>query len=569
MSTTEPLAPGRGPAPSPGDTSTAPTDTAIAAGRAATTAPDRETTRPAEELDPVGSASASDAASAGTATIAADRTATAPPPDSAPTDPGAGGPDADSTAATRNAPARRGGIPALALRLHFYAGVLVAPFILIAAVTGALYAISPTLEQFVSRDLLTVPQQGTPRPLAEQVDAATAMRPDLALVAVSPAPGATDTTRVLFADPSLGESERLSVFIDPYTAEPVGESVVYGSSGALPLRTWIDRLHRDLHLGEPGRLYSELAASWLWIVAVAGLVLWWRRARSRRAGNSVTRLFVPERGRVGRLRNMNWHGAIGVWILPLVALLSVTGMTWSAYAGANIADLRTQLSWTTPAVSTALSGAEPAAAPGGDHQHHGSGHTAADPGESGSRAVEVERAYTAAQAAGITHAVEITVPAQPEQAYTVKERRLPWIYTVNSLAVDGRTGAVTDRLDYADWPLMAKLTNWGIQFHMGLMFGLANQLLLLAGMIGLIVVIVLGYRMWWQRRPTRAATRVPVGRAPRRGGLRAGSLPLVLPLLAAAVLVGWFAPLVGLSLLAFLVIDTLLGLRQRLGSQVS
>jgi len=451
------------------------------------------------------------------------------------------------------------------MRLHFYAGVFVAPFILIAAVTGALYAISPTLEQFVSRDLLTVEQNGTTRPLAEQVGAATAVRPDLALVAVSPAPGATDTTRVIFADPSLGESERRAVFVDPYTAESVGESVVYGSSGALPLRTWIDRLHRDLHLGEPGRLYSELAASWLWIVAVAGLVLWWRRVRSRPARNSAARLLMPDRNRAGRLRGMNWHGAIGVWILPLAALLSVTGMTWSTYAGANISDLRTQLSWTTPAVSTALSGAEPTAASGGDHQHHGGGHTVADTGESGSRAVEIERTYTATQAAGITRAVEITVPATSENAYVVKERRIPGIYTVNSLAVDGRTGAITDRLDYADWPLMAKLTNWGIQFHMGLMFGLANQLLLLAAMIGLIVVIMLGYRMWWQRRPTRGATRVPLGRAPRRGVLGASSPWLVLPLLAAAAVIGWFVPLVGLSLLGFLVIDTLAGLRQRLG----
>ncbi|WP_373865314.1 PepSY-associated TM helix domain-containing protein [Nocardia shimofusensis] len=475
----------------------------------------------------------------------------------------AGAADSNRESRAEPSPGRRGGVQALAMRLHFYAGVFVAPFILVAAVTGALYAISPTLEQFVSRDLLTVDQSGAPRPLAQQIDAATALRPDLALVAVSPAPGATDTTRVIFADPALGESERHAVFVDPYTAEPVGESVVYGSSGALPLRTWIDHLHRDLHLGEPGRLYSELAASWLWIVALAGLALWWRRVRSRRSRNSAAWLSAPDRSRPGRLRNMNWHGAIGVWILPLAALLSVTGMTWSAYAGANIGDLRTQLDWTTPAVSTALGEGAPAAAPGGNHQHHGGVHAVGDPADSGSRAQEIDRAYAAAQAAGITQAVEITVPAKADRAYAVKERRLPGIYTVDSVAVDGRTGAITDRLDYADWPLMAKLTNWGIQFHMGLMFGLANQLLLLAAMIGLIVVIVLGYRMWWQRRPTRDAARFAFGRAPRRGVLRASSPWLVLPLLAAAVVVGWFVPLVGLSLLGFLVIDTLLGLRQR------
>lgn len=74
------------------------------------------------------------------------------------------------------------------MRLHFYAGVFVAPFILIAAVTGALYALSPTLESFVSRDLLTVTPGEATRPLSEQVAAAVATRPDLALAAVSPRP---------------------------------------------------------------------------------------------------------------------------------------------------------------------------------------------------------------------------------------------------------------------------------------------------------------------------------------------------------------------------------------------
>ncbi|WP_438944317.1 PepSY-associated TM helix domain-containing protein [Nocardia puris] len=471
-------------------------------------------------------------------------------------------PDA-GTSASPPEPARRGpgrnGVQALAMRLHFYAGVFVAPFILIAAVTGALYALSPTLESFVSRDLLTVTPGEATRPLSEQVAAAVATRPDLALAAVSPAPGAEDTTRVMFTDPTLGASERRAVFVDPYTAQPVGESVVYGSSGALPMRTWIDRLHRDLHLGEPGRLYAELAASWLWIIALAGLVLWWRRVRSRRAKNSVGRLFVPDRTKGGRLRNVNWHGAIGAWVLPLALLLSVTGMTWSTYAGANIGDLRQQLSWTTPAVDATLPGAAaPAPSSGGDHHHGGDHSPAPAPADQNDRVAQLDRVLEASRAAGIDEAVEIAVPATPDAAFTVKERRMPGILTIDAVAVDGRSGSLTDRLPYAEWPLMAKLTNWGIQFHMGLMFGLANQLLLFAAMVGLIVMIVLGYRMWWQRRPARATGLRP-GRAPRRGALRATTPWIVVPLLAAALVVGWFVPLVGLSLLAFLALDVLLG----------
>ena len=465
-------------------------------------------------------------------------------------------------AATERTPSSRGGLYALAMRLHFYAGMFIAPFILIAAVTGGLYAISPTLESITSRDLLKVEPSGQVKPLSEQIRAAVGTQPNLALVAVAPAPGAEDTTRVLFDDPSLGESERRAVFVDPYTARPVGDCVVYGSAGALPLRTWIDRLHRHLHLGEPGRLYSELAASWLWIVALAGLVIWVRRVRGRHTRNSAGWLLRPDRSHNGRGRTLNWHGCVGIWVLPLALLLSATGMTWSTYAGENVTELREQLSWTTPAVSTALPGttmhhhdSEP--------PHHGGAHQSA-PAAPADRITQTDAVYASARANGVTQAAEISIPAEPGQAFTVVERRMPGTYTVDSVAVDGETGIVTDKLPYADWPLPAKLSNWGIQFHMGLMFGLLNQLLLLAAMIGLITVIVRGYLMWWRRRPTRTTGRITLGRAPRRGALRKVSLSLALPILAAAILIGWFAPLLGLSLLAFLAVDVIIGLTTRL-----
>ncbi|MEU4344848.1 PepSY domain-containing protein [Nocardia sp. NPDC023852] len=462
----------------------------------------------------------------------------------------------------KSRPRSRNGWYALALRLHFYAGVFVGPFLLVTAVTGGFYAISPTLESIMSRDLLTVTAAETPKPLSDQVTGAVATQPNLTLVAVAPAANAEDTTRVLFDDPSLGESERRAVFVDPYTARPVGDSVVYGSSGALPLRTWIDRLHRDLCLGESGRIYSELAASWLWIVALAGLVIWIRRVHGRRVRNSAGWLLVPDRSQNGRGRTLNWHGAVGMWALPLLLLLSATGLTWSTYAGANITELRQQLSWTTPAVSTVLPGtAARVHDSGGDH--HGGDYGAPAPADPADQISQLDRVYETARAHGVTQAAEIAVPAAPGAAFAVKERRISGVYTVDAVAVDGATGVVTDHLAYADWPLMAKLTNWGIQFHMGLLFGPLNQLLLLAAMLGLITVIIRGYLMWWRRRPTRGGGGLAPGRAPRRGTLRKTSPWLVVPLLAAALVIGWFVPLVGLSLLAFLIVDVLIGLAGR------
>ncbi|MER7992268.1 PepSY domain-containing protein [Micromonospora chalcea] len=37
-----------------------------------------------------------------------------------------------------------------------------------------------------------------------------------------------------------------------------------------------------MHLGEIGRHYSEIAASWLRVFVLDGVILWWRRRSSTR-----------------------------------------------------------------------------------------------------------------------------------------------------------------------------------------------------------------------------------------------------------------------------------------------
>ena len=456
-----------------------------------------------------------------------------------------------------------GALRRLVLRLHFYAGILVAPFLIVAAVSGGLYAVAPTLEQFVYRDYLHVETTGPAAPVSDQVEAARAQRPDLAVSAVRPAVESGDTTRVLFTDPTLGESERLAVFVDPVTARPVGELVVYGSSSALPMRTWISQLHRHLHLGEPGRIYSELAASWLWVIALGGVYLWVRRYRTARAraGAATPRLWTVKHGARGRNRALGWHGAIGLWIAVGLVFLSAPGLTWSKYAGEHVTDLRTSLGWTTPSVSKKLGATD--TAPAGGHDGHG-GHEAPAAG-SGMLDANVGRLEDAvcavAAGAGVTGAVEASIPSAPDTAFTVAQTRQPWQFATDVVAVDGATGQITDTSRFADWPLAAKLTFWGIGVHMGILFGLLNQIVLVALAAALLVMIVLGYTMWWRRRPTRGAQRW--GRPPTRGAVRGLHPAAAAALVACTVLVGWFVPLLGLSLIGFVAVDIVVVVFQR------
>jgi uncharacterized iron-regulated membrane protein len=411
----------------------------------------------------------------------------------------------------------------LVLRFHFYAGVLVGPFVLIAALTGVLYAATPQLESWVYSDHLRVPASEQTVPLSEQVKNAQTALPDHDWVAVRPSPGPGETTRVLFANKDGGDA-RPTVFVDPGTGTVVGTLDTYGTSGVLPLRTTIDQFHRHLLLGEPGRLYSELAASWLWVVALGGVFLWFSRRRAQRLKPTTRR-----------------HAKLGLWVLVGALFLSATGLTWSTYAGENVADLRKALSWSTPGL-------------GGNDDH--SGHDMSDPipvfpGE-------VDSVLNTARTAGGIDAgnIEIAVPPMAGMSWHVTEieRGLPT--QVDAIAITG--GQVTEEVRFSDYPLAAKLARWGIDAHMGVLFGWPNQLLLLALGLGLVALVVLGYRVWWLRRPTRG-----FGRPVPRGQWRKVSRPQLAVVLVVAAAVGWFVPLFGLSLLAFVAVDALLGNRGR------
>ncbi|MGW1552962.1 PepSY-associated TM helix domain-containing protein, partial [Streptomyces sp. NPDC002346] len=343
----------------------------------------------------------------------------------------------------------------------------------------------------------------------------------------------------MFAAANKGDIEAdhmLAVFVNPYTGEVRGALEQYGSTGALPLRTWIDDLHRDLHLGEPGRLYSEFAASWLWVIAGGGLVLWFGRRRAQR----------KVRGTSGRRRTLTVHGSVGVWAAAGLFFLSATGLTWSTYAGANIDDLRTVLGQATPTVAAGV-------AAGGEHAEHGGGTAGGTEGATGTD-VGLDVVLKAARSEGLSNPVEIVPPADASTAYVVKQIQHGWPEKQDSVAVDPTTGEVTDVLRFDDYPLLAKLTRWGIDAHTGVLFGIVNQLALAALALCLILLIVLGYRMWWQRGRGSA-----FGRPLSRGAWQHVSPYLLVPLLATIAVLGYFVPLLGIPLAAFLAVDIVLG----------
>ncbi|WP_081949038.1 PepSY-associated TM helix domain-containing protein [Litchfieldella xinjiangensis] len=423
-------------------------------------------------------------------------------------------------------------------RLHFYIGLFVGPFLLVAALSGIVYVFAPQVESWLYHDALTSESQGVPQPLARQVEVAQDALGEAALpAAVRPAPHSGDTTRVMFAAPELGPSEHRALFVDPVTLEIKGDMTVYGTSGALPLRATIGQFHRSMLLGDVGRLYSELAASWLWIAALGGVALWLQRRRALR----------QVRGRQAMRRR---HSTLGVIALVGLVFFSATGLTWSKWAGNNIAELRHAWGWATPGVSTHLAG-EPSHGAGA-HAEHGAAH--APMANTALTLFDFDRALQAARAAGIDATLlQIDPPAAADRAWRVSEIDRRWPTQVDQVALHPQSMAALDATDFTTFPLAAKLTRWGVDLHMGVLFGVPNQLVLAAFAAGLAVLVCWGYVMGWRRV-----------RATSAGGPQTLTETVVLlpwsvrlAVLGVAIALGLALPVMGASLLLFAAIDML------------
>lgn len=441
------------------------------------------------------------------------------------------------------ASAANSGFHAFVARLHFYVGLFVGPFILIAAVTGTLYVLTPQLENYIYRDQLRTESLGTLQPLTEQVKAAEAFIGEgPKLFAVRPSTGPSWNTRVMFNQSGLGESESRAIFVDPVTLAVKGDLVAYGTSGTLPFRAAIDYLHRNLMLGDFGRYYSELAASWLWIAALGGVLLWWWKRDIRRKQQQTKNV---------HLKTRRFHGQVGIWIAVGLLFLSATGMTWSQLAGGRIDQFRAAVGWITPSVSTVLNKTPNPVQEHDAHQGHGSMPMSSDLVDVRDHIEQLDGVYLAARQAGLySSMIEIRLPRSSDQGWLVREYDRSWPTQVDTIVIDPRNMNVISRADFESFPLIAKLIRWGIDLHMGVLFGVANQLVMVALGVSLVVTIVYGYRIWWQRRP-------PAGSTPRTliASWKRLSFAQQVGIVATAVAIGWTLPMIGISLIMFLSID--------------
>ena len=376
--------------------------------------------------------------------------------------------------------------------IHNQLGILLAPFIFVAALTGILYAITPQLESLLYQTELQAPHDTAQpaQPLSKQIAAAIDSMPsDTQIFSVRTPATPELTTRILYQSKEQSEVTT-AIFVNPYTLQVQGKLNVYGTSGVLPLRTFLDHLHRNLLLGEYGRLYSELAASWLGFFALTGLLQWWHYRQKKTSSHT-------------RHHKLRLHYYFALVALPMLLFFSVTGLTWSKWTGENITQLRHLLNSDTPSLNLNLSH-QGLSTPTDPHAEH---HMHMDMSQPMNHQMldlnKFDEIVTIARQHGLeASALQIKPSYKLDKAWSIEEMNHRWPIQIDAFAVDMTQHQIIDQVKFEDFPLSAKLTRWGVDLHIGVLFGWINQLVLAISGLLILFIIFFAYRAWWSyQRP--------------------------------------------------------------------
>ncbi|MES2033151.1 MAG: PepSY domain-containing protein [Pseudomonadota bacterium] len=429
------------------------------------------------------------------------------------------------------APDHSGALYRTIWRWHFYAGLICLPFFVLLATTGALYLFRNELNLVFEHHLLVVEQSVGARALPAETLVARALEAAPGEAAsFTPPPATGRSAQVMVRDSA---EQLISVFLDPATGLVLGH--VPEASRLMPT---ISHIHSLVILGGGPNLIIEVVGGWAILLVLSGVFLWWPRGRK---GGVVTVRGSPAR----RVWWRDVHAVTGLFVCAVLLFLAVSGMPWSGFWGQRMGQLVDSIGLGTPAaVSPAAFASQSlgAIAPGSWTLDRSAAPTTVAAGAPLPIAFAVDKA----RALRLPPGYVVRLPAGADGVYTLQS--YPDDATRQRVVhLDQYSGKVLADVGYGDYGPVAKATEWGIAVHMGRQYGLANQLILLTGCIGIVALSVTGAVMWWKRRPAGRLGAPPA--PPRKRWISAFAV--------VALAIGALFPLLGLSILAALIIDRL------------
>jgi len=347
-------------------------------------------------------------------------------------------------------------------RWHFYAGMIVAPALIVVAATGALYIFKDELEAVVYPGVTYVEPAADRASYEEQMAAVRAAMPGaqraiLLQVFTNP----KRATSMIFAENGQ------YAYTDPYRGHYLG-AIQRGGFFDVVLK-----LHRTIFLGTTGRIIIELTTCWSIVLAVTGIYLWWPRKVSQLWG-----VWLPRLRQKPYLVLRDLHAVSGVYVAIVAIVIALTGLIYT-YTWGNAFKYASQKTDAYDMFTKSM----------------------------------VCKSHPDAKDLPIDRIIEIALQKMPGNNLTVWFPRIPngvYLATANNdrgpqvnemLFIDRASGEILEDRHNSQTKLIYRLGTWNYPLHVGSVWGLPTKFLWLVTCVVLMTLPVTGIWMWWQRRP--------------------------------------------------------------------
>ncbi|WFR99166.1 PepSY-associated TM helix domain-containing protein [Rhizobium tumorigenes] len=418
-------------------------------------------------------------------------------------------------------------------RWHFFAGLLVIPFMLNLAITGSLYLFKDEIADTFYAHRHIVSDLGPIQSPQQIVDVAVGSIPGAKVTNYREAASATRSAEVTVAK----EGVSTIVYVNPHNGAVLGKVNSKEEFG------WVvKRIHSLEYFGEWTNRIIEIVAGFALVLFVTGIYLWWPRQQT---GGVLTVRGTPSR----RVFWRDLHAVTGAIAGIVIFFLAFSGLPWSGYWGANVNawltahDLGAPAAlWDNVPVSTKVT--QDVVARAGWVVENAPVPLSDIAAAQAVKPIGLDKAVDIMHGLGMVRGADLAIPSTDTGVYTAshyfgdlgKER---------TVHIDQYSGKPLVDLSYDQYPALGRAIEWGINLHQGQQWGLFNQLVMLATCIAIVLSCVTGVAMWWKRRP---AGRLGVPPMPQEKSVYLG-------LWLIAIVFGVLFPLTGLAIVAMVVID--------------
>jgi uncharacterized iron-regulated membrane protein len=458
---------------------------------------------------------------------------------------------ADTSSPTRDKSLARA-FYATAWRWHFYAGLYVAPFLVMLAVTGLIMLWSSVLVGRDGEKLYSVSPTTQTVAVSAQANVAAAAVPGSALVQyIVPR---TDEQPAVFRVNKDGQSTMVAV--DPYRGTVLGtwerRDALYDLANVI---------HGTLLIGTIGDRLIEIAAGFGIVLIVTGVYLWWPRD-----GRPLKSSLRPQLSGRGRQVWKSLHQTVGIYAAALLLVFLISGLSWSGIWGEKLTQAWSTFpaeKWDNVPISDVTHASmnhggvkdvpwalEQTPMPASDPHAAHNGHAAMSENQPG----DLDAIVAQARSLGFDGRFQLSFPNGETGVWTIARDTMsndsadP--LSDRTVHIDRYSGKVLADIKFADYGAAGKAMAIGVAFHEGDLGGGWNVALNTVFCLSVIFLSVSGIVMWWKRRPSGAGRLVaPV--VPEKMSIWKGGAIVM-------VAVSLLFPLTGIVLVTVLALDMLL-----------